>query len=190
MRCLFTVFAEDVELLPLRSFTELLEQCRGRLDAFPKALRSLWATMDEGGFESAIMKDVRAFNGTLFEDPEALPVSETQLELPIKSRQLSGGLVGGGARDFRDAAGAGARPPRAAQAGRPLHAPRLRGASGRRIYSGRAESASALQLPGQSNVSSLFCGGQSEGSPDSCGYCQRHFGTLKIEALQQQEYMF
>ena len=87
MRCLFTMFAEDVELLPPRSFAELLESCRGRLDAFPKALRSLWATMDTGGFESAIMEDVRAFNGTLFKDPEALPVSEAQLELLIKAAE-------------------------------------------------------------------------------------------------------
>jgi hypothetical protein len=87
MRCLFTMFAEDVELLPPRSFTELLEHCRGRLDAFPKALRSLWDTMDEGGFESAIMEDVREFNGTLFKDPEALPVSEPQLELLIQAAE-------------------------------------------------------------------------------------------------------
>jgi hypothetical protein len=87
MRCLFTMFAEDVELLPPRSFTELLERCRGNLDAFPKILDSLWATMDEGGFDSAIMEDVRAFNGSLFEDHDALPVSEAQLELLIKAAE-------------------------------------------------------------------------------------------------------
>jgi hypothetical protein len=87
MRCLFTMFAEDVELLPPRSFTELLERCRGTLDAVPKILDSLWATMDEGGFDSAIMEDVRAFNGSLFEDHDALPVSEAQLELLIKAAE-------------------------------------------------------------------------------------------------------
>jgi len=59
MRCLFTMFAEDVELLPPRSFTELLERCRGTLDAVPKILDSLWATMDAGGFDAALMEDVR-----------------------------------------------------------------------------------------------------------------------------------
>ncbi|MEF8865534.1 MAG: type IIL restriction-modification enzyme MmeI, partial [Salinibacter sp.] len=87
MRCLFTMFAEDVELLPPRSFTELLERCRGTLDAFPKILDSLWATMDAGGFDSAIMEDVREFNGSLFEDHDALPVSEAQLELLIKAAE-------------------------------------------------------------------------------------------------------
>lgn len=51
MRCLFTMLAEDVELLPSRSFAKLLDQCRGNLDAFSKALDSLWANMDEGGFD-------------------------------------------------------------------------------------------------------------------------------------------
>ncbi len=87
MRCLFTMFAEDVELLPPRSFTELLERCRGTLDAVPKILDSLWATMDAGGFDAALMEDVRAFNGSLFEDHDALPVSEAQLELLIKAAE-------------------------------------------------------------------------------------------------------
>ena len=87
MRCLFTMFAEDVELLPPRSFTELLERCRDTLDAVPKILDSLWATMDTGGFDAAIMEDVRAFNGSLFEDHDALPVSEAQLELLIKAAE-------------------------------------------------------------------------------------------------------
>ncbi len=87
MRCLFTMFAEDVELLPPRSFTELLERCRGTLGAVPKILDSLWATMDAGGFDAALMEDVRAFNGSLFEDHDALPVSEAQLELLIKAAE-------------------------------------------------------------------------------------------------------
>ena len=87
MRCLFTMFAEDVELLPPRSFTELLERCRDTLDAVPKILDSLWATMDTGGFDAAIMEDVRAFNGSLFEDHDALPVSEAQLELLIQAAE-------------------------------------------------------------------------------------------------------
>ncbi len=87
MRCLFTMFAEDVGLLPERSFTGLLEQCRGAVDAFPKALESLWATMDEGGYEPALMTDVRRFNGHLFKDHAALQVSEAQLELLIKAAE-------------------------------------------------------------------------------------------------------
>jgi hypothetical protein len=87
MRCLFTMFAEDVELLPPRSFTNLLENCRGRVEKVPKALESLWATMDDGGWDNAIMEDVREFNGTLFKNHDALPVSEAQLELLIQAAE-------------------------------------------------------------------------------------------------------
>jgi hypothetical protein len=87
MRCLFTMFAEDVELLPPRSFTNLLERCRGRVENFPKVLNQLWTTMDTGGWDNAIMDDVREFNGTLFKDHEALPVSEAQLELLIQAAE-------------------------------------------------------------------------------------------------------
>ena len=50
MRCLFTMFAEDVGLLPKDSFTRLLEGRRGKLDTFPGMLRSLWTAMDRGEF--------------------------------------------------------------------------------------------------------------------------------------------
>jgi len=87
MRCLFTMFAEDVGLLPERSFTGLLESYRGNLHAFPKALESLWATMDEGGFEPGLRTDVQEFNGGLFAEHGALPVSEPQLELLIQAAE-------------------------------------------------------------------------------------------------------
>jgi hypothetical protein len=87
MRCLFTMFAEDVELLPPRSFTNLLEECRGRVDIFPNVLNSLWTKMDEGGWENAIKEEVQQFNGQLFKNHDALPVSEAQLELLIRAAE-------------------------------------------------------------------------------------------------------
>ena len=87
MRSLFTMFAEDVGLLPERAFTELLERCRGNLEAFPKALDRLWTSMDTGGYDAALMQDIRQFNGGLFADRSALPVSEAQLELLIQAAE-------------------------------------------------------------------------------------------------------
>ena len=87
MRSLFTMFAEDVGLLPERAFTDLLERCRGNLQAFPKALDRLWTSMDTGGYDAALMQDVRQFNGGLFADRSALPVSEAQLELLIQAAE-------------------------------------------------------------------------------------------------------
>lgn len=83
MRCIFTMFAEDVELLPKDSFKTLLEGRRGKLSTLPDMLGSLWATMDKGGFSPILERKVLQFNGQLFSDPTALPLTEAQLELLI-----------------------------------------------------------------------------------------------------------
>jgi hypothetical protein len=87
MRCLFTMFAEDVGLLPERSFTDLLERCRGNVEAFPNALENLWQSMNEGGYDPALMTQVRRFNGGLFAEQTALPVTDAQLELLIQAAE-------------------------------------------------------------------------------------------------------
>ena len=89
MRCLFTMFAEDVGLLPARLFTDLLERYRrsGKLDLFPKALRALWQAMDTGGFLPGLEADIAQFNSHLFHETDALTVSEAQLDLLIEAAQ-------------------------------------------------------------------------------------------------------
>ncbi|MBF8963783.1 class I SAM-dependent DNA methyltransferase [Pontibacter sp. FD36] len=83
MRCLFTMFAEDVQLLPDNSFTKLLQDYRHNIQHFPDALRALWQSMDKGGFDPALRTSIPQFNGYLFKNPEALPVTEAQLDLLI-----------------------------------------------------------------------------------------------------------
>ncbi|GAB3196248.1 hypothetical protein ABID22_002828 [Pontibacter aydingkolensis] len=83
MRCLFTMFAEDVKLLPENSFTKLLQDYRQSINYFPDALKALWQSMDRGGFEPALRTVIPQFNGYLFKDPEALPITEAQLDLLI-----------------------------------------------------------------------------------------------------------
>ena len=85
MRCLFTMFAEDVDLIPAASFTELLESLRGDTGNFPEMVRSLWESMDTGGFSPILRAKLRRFNGGLFEDCEALPLNDDQLELLIEA---------------------------------------------------------------------------------------------------------
>ncbi|MEM1095717.1 MAG: DNA methyltransferase [Bacteroidota bacterium] len=87
MRVLFTMFAEDVGLLPERSFTHLLEKSRQHLDVFADLLRDLWQTMDHGGFSSALMAKIPQFNGSLFAEADALPVSEAGLNLLVEAAQ-------------------------------------------------------------------------------------------------------
>ena len=52
MRCLFTMFSEDVGLIPKTSFTGMLRKYSqpDLRDYLPDALQTLWHTMDTGGF--------------------------------------------------------------------------------------------------------------------------------------------
>ncbi|MDT5272386.1 MAG: hypothetical protein QOH49_4572 [Acidobacteriota bacterium] len=82
MRAIFTMFAEDVRLIPEGSFTEALVDIKQRgVGIFPDMIGSLWATMNTGGFSPVIRQHVIQFNGGLFEESEALPLEEAQLEL-------------------------------------------------------------------------------------------------------------
>jgi len=65
-RCLFCMFAEDVELLPKGSFQGLLQTYRDDPATLQQMLRILWTDMDTGGFSAALAKMVLHFNGKLF----------------------------------------------------------------------------------------------------------------------------
>lgn len=79
MRCLFSMFAEDVELIPKGSFTELLTKLRGHPEDAEHALAGLWDAMDKGEYAQALLTKVKKFNGGLFKDPSALPLNNLQL---------------------------------------------------------------------------------------------------------------
>ncbi len=85
MRAIFTMFAEDVQLIPKSGFTELLESLRGNIGIFPDMVEALWRTMAEGGFSPVLKEKLLRFNGGLFESAEALPVTNAQLELLIEA---------------------------------------------------------------------------------------------------------
>ncbi len=89
MRCLFTMFAEDVQLLPEHSFTKLLQDYKNNLQYLPQALQALWSTMDRGGFDPALRTQIPQFNGFLFKNGEALPLTEAQLNLLILAAEAS-----------------------------------------------------------------------------------------------------
>lgn len=85
MRCLFTMFAEDVDLIPHNSFSDLLKRLRGHPEHAAPSLKGLWQTMNTGGFSQALTTDLKRFNGGLFKDADALPLSEVQLSLLIEA---------------------------------------------------------------------------------------------------------
>ena len=85
MRCLFTMFAEDVELIPKGSFAELLESLRNTPENFGPMMEALWRDMDKGGFSPILRQKILQFNGGLFADRAALPLNRDQLELLIEA---------------------------------------------------------------------------------------------------------
>jgi len=85
MRIIFTMFAEDVGLLPPYGLKGLLEGLRGNTEHFLDHIQPLWETMNEGGYSRDLRETVLRFNGKLFADPTALPINEEQLELLIQA---------------------------------------------------------------------------------------------------------
>jgi len=96
-RCLFSMFAEDVGLLPnapqpvrgepveaLGSFAHLLKTYREQPATLAQMLKVFWAGMDAGGFNAAIAADVLRFNGKLFKgaglDGYVLPLNAAQID--------------------------------------------------------------------------------------------------------------
>jgi hypothetical protein len=79
MRCLFTMFAEDVELLPKYSFRDLLGRCRDDPTAFQHQVGQLWEAMDQGGFAYALNTHVRQFNGVFFKSRTVLPLAKEEI---------------------------------------------------------------------------------------------------------------
>lgn len=83
MRCIFTMFAEDVDLLPKGEFTKLLEECIARPASFLPLLEELWAKMDEADynkrFYSAFKQHLKHFNGNLFRAARAFPLGQEEI---------------------------------------------------------------------------------------------------------------
>lgn len=85
MRALFTMFAEDVELLPKDSLTRLLESLRGHPEQFGPMIEELWGRMKTGGFSTVLREQILRFNGALFDDTSALALNDDQLALFIEA---------------------------------------------------------------------------------------------------------
>lgn len=84
MRCLFCMFAEDVELLPRRFFTDFLERASERPERIEIEVGRLFAEMDTGG--SFNFSDIRRFNGALFREPGGA----VAMGLPLTAGQIAG----------------------------------------------------------------------------------------------------
>ncbi|VDY03854.1 conserved protein of unknown function [Thiomonas sp. Bio17B3] len=110
-RCLFSMFAEDVGLLPgageggqggqsaqggqgdQGGFVTLLKRHRDDPVTLQRMLAALWADMDRGGFSVALAQTVLRFNGKLFkgaaDDAYSLPLTRAQVDLLLAAARAN-----------------------------------------------------------------------------------------------------
>lgn len=97
-RCLFSMFAEDVGLLPAAAdgkgaFSQVLQRHREDPATLQRMMQALWADMDRGGFSVALTKEVLKFNGKLFKasqaDGYALPLKHEQIDSLLAASRAS-----------------------------------------------------------------------------------------------------
>ncbi|MBZ9743239.1 MULTISPECIES: class I SAM-dependent DNA methyltransferase [unclassified Mesorhizobium] len=81
MRCLFTMFVEDVGLLRKKGFTELLTKCLDDPTRFTFEIDDLWRHMDRGDYSPGIGERLLRFNGKLFKNAASLPLMEEEIRL-------------------------------------------------------------------------------------------------------------
>ena len=81
IRCLFTMFAEDVGLLPANCFQDILGRAAVKPELFPPLVQDLWTAMNAGEVSVALGERLRRFNGNIFAYPEVLPLSGAQVAI-------------------------------------------------------------------------------------------------------------
>lgn len=77
IRCVFTMFAEDVELLQGKPFQQIIEENRDDPEEFRLAMEDLWQKMDRG--ERFGARKLLRFNGHFFHNAEALELTPADL---------------------------------------------------------------------------------------------------------------
>lgn len=87
MRCIFTMFAEDVGLLKEDVFTHALKtRWQGNPKSFKPEVEALWQAMNEGGsfgFHGRLLR----FNGGLFAEPVAFDLAADQLAILLAAAE-------------------------------------------------------------------------------------------------------
>ncbi|PZQ17731.1 MAG: class I SAM-dependent DNA methyltransferase [Ancylobacter novellus] len=83
MRCIFTMFADDVGLLPQDSFKDLLKACLANPPSFAPLVDELWSRLDEESaarrYSTALRAQVPYFNGNLFRGARAFPLGADEI---------------------------------------------------------------------------------------------------------------
>src|SRR6202008_3895016 len=67
------------------SFINLLKSLQGHTQQFVPMVEELWGRMKTGGFSTVLREKIVRFNGGLFENATALPLTEDQFDLLIEA---------------------------------------------------------------------------------------------------------
>jgi hypothetical protein len=90
-RIVFSLFAEDIGLLPNRLFSRLLQNSRGKPDLFRRFTVELFDAMARGGYWGP--ERIRHFNGDLFTAGPVLELTLEELENVYKAARLDWSAV-------------------------------------------------------------------------------------------------
>lgn len=85
-RLVFCMFAEDIELLPNAMFSRMLEAARSQPEDFERLASSLFSAMRQGG--NIGFERVEWFNGGLFDDDDALPLTKEEVGEVLATARL------------------------------------------------------------------------------------------------------
>ena len=85
-RLVFSMFAEDVELLPNKMFQRMLEACEHKPEQFGSMAETLFAAMRTGGLVG--FEQVEWFNGGLFDDDQAIPLDKDDIKTVLAAARL------------------------------------------------------------------------------------------------------
>ncbi|MGA8614121.1 MAG: type IIL restriction-modification enzyme MmeI, partial [Xanthobacteraceae bacterium] len=86
-RLVFCMFAEDADLLPNKMFVRMLEAAKAAPSEFEGLASKLFAAMKDGGLVG--FERIEWFNGGLFDDSSALPLTAEDITLCLKVASLN-----------------------------------------------------------------------------------------------------
>ena len=90
MRFVFSMFAENVNLIPDQKFTETLNEMKHDPKNIHLVLNDIWQAMNEGNFSLSLQRNLRKFNGGLFKEVEkSIELNQEQMDLLIHATKFS-----------------------------------------------------------------------------------------------------
>ena len=90
MRFVFSMFAENVLLIPDQKFSRTLIEMKNNPQNIHLVLNDIWQAMNEGNFSLSLLLNLKKFNGGLFKEVEKpIKLNQEQVDLLIHATKFS-----------------------------------------------------------------------------------------------------